>query len=183
MLHLLWVFAVGVLGWFAAYFFGVPLINILIVRRQIHQELMFSSNIMLLCKEPLFHEHNQRSFEDVQQRIRKLGARLSSLNTSLYQPLPFILRRVGYDFGGAARNLRHLFTELEDDERSLTRYRVEVALRLPHSEESHDGSRETADRQCSRGAISHRVCCGSHVDTVVIGSKSPHQLRIGAGRG
>jgi hypothetical protein len=63
---------------------------------------------------------------------------LAALNTSLHQPLPFILEKLGYDLDAAAENLLHLSIELDEGERSLTRRRVEIALRLPSATERHE---------------------------------------------
>jgi DNA-binding transcriptional regulator WhiA len=42
---------------------------------------------------------------------------------------------LGYKIDDAAKNLLRLAAEFEDDDRALSLYQIEVALRLPHSDE------------------------------------------------
>jgi hypothetical protein len=135
MLHILWALAGVVVVWFAGKFFGVPLIEIMVLRRQVHQGLMISSKVKLKNKDWYLH---QEVLDNMRRDIGEFGSRLAALNTSLYQPLSFILEKLRYDLDGAAANLLHLSIELDEGERSLTRRRVEIALRLPTSTESHE---------------------------------------------
>ena len=67
--------------------------------------------------------------------MRRLGSKLSALNTSFYRPLSHLLFILGYKIDNAAKNLLRLSAEFEDDDRALSLYQIEVALRLPHSDE------------------------------------------------
>ena len=144
MLHVLWPFALGVFGWFVANFFGAPLLDILLLRREIHQELIFLWDVRLLSDDRALREHQ---FDDAVRRIGKLGARLSALKASLYQPLQSVVRKLGYDLEGAGRDLLNLSTELDDDQRLLIRRHIEIALRLPQSQGSYDRSLEMTERR------------------------------------
>jgi hypothetical protein len=73
-------------------------------------------------------------FRDAQKTIRRLGSKLNALNASLYRPLLYVLHAMGYDPKDAAKKLLGLSTQYEEDDRAVTRYQVETALRLPHSE-------------------------------------------------
>lgn len=144
MLHLLWPFVLGVFGWFVANFFGAPLLDILLLRREIHQELIFLWDVRLLSDDLALREHQ---FNDAARRIGKLGSRLTALKGSLHQPLQFIVSKLGYDLDDAGRDLRYLASELDDDKRLLIRCQVEIALRLPHFQGSYDRSSEMTERR------------------------------------
>jgi hypothetical protein len=140
MLSVLWPFLIGVLGWIAANFAGKPLIEFLSLRKEIQEELIFLSNVYSPRKETReygeeAYNNERRMFSDAQTTIRRLGSKLNALNASLYKPLPYVLRAMGYDLNDAAKKLLGLSTQYDDNDRTLTRYGVEVALRLPHSEE------------------------------------------------
>jgi hypothetical protein len=144
MLHVLWPFALGVFGWFVANFFGAPLLDILLLRREIHQELIFFWDVRLISADRALREHQ---FDDAGRRIGKLGSRLIALKASIYEPLQSIVSKLGYDLDGAGRDLLNLSTELDDEERLLIRCRVEIALRLPQSQGSYDRSLEMTERR------------------------------------
>ena len=140
MLRVLGTFLVGAIGWFAANFFGKPWIEFRTLRKEIQEELTFSVNDDLPSKLTLFEQGDvyndeKKRFYDAQENIRLLGSKLSALNTSLYRPLSYLLQTRGYKLNVAARNLLWLSKQFDADGRALTRYKIEVALRLPHLEE------------------------------------------------
>jgi hypothetical protein len=140
MVHILWPLAASVMAWFAGKFFGAPLLDVLILRRQIHQEFLILSKVKLISGDPYHYPDQSRSLDNVQRNIRELGSRLSALTTSLHQPLPFMLGKLGYDFDSAAGNLFQFSVEADDRTQSLVRRQVEIALRLPLSEKSKERS-------------------------------------------
>ena len=131
MLHVLWPLAGGVIAWFAAKLLCGPLIDIMILRRQIHQEFLVLSKEKLLSEDWCLHLDQQRAQDGAWGRnIGEFGTRLTALNASLRQPLPFILERLGYDLDRAAANLRRLSSEWDGSERPVMRHQIEIALRL-----------------------------------------------------
>jgi hypothetical protein len=140
MLRILWPFAAGVIVCFTGKFFGAPLVDVMILRRRIHQELLILSKVKLIGMDFYLYQDKSRVLDDARRNIREFGSRLSALTTSLHQPLPFILGKLSYDFDGAAANLLQLSVEADDRAQTLARRQVEIALRLPLSEESDEGS-------------------------------------------
>jgi hypothetical protein len=138
MLHILWPLTGGVIGYFAAKLFCGPLIDILTLRRQLHQELLISSDVKLLSEDWCLQLVRQRGRDNARCNIGEFGSRLTALSGSLCQPLPFILKRLGYDFDIAAANLLRLSDEWADSERSVIRHQIEIALRLCPWGEGHE---------------------------------------------
>jgi hypothetical protein len=158
MLHVLWPLAGGVIAWFAAKLLCGPLIDIMILRRQIHQEFLVLSKEKLLSEDWCLHLDQQRAQDGAWGRnIGEFGTRLTALNASLRQPLPFILERLGYDLDRAAANLRRLSSEWDDSERPVMRHQIEIALRLRPCREVHD---------CKANAIQAKSKLYAHHDEI-----------------
>ena len=158
----LWPFGVGVFGWFtgilgavcgwlARNFLGKSILEFVKVRQEIQKELTYLSNVDLPSSRTFRegtaadYEEEVRIFAEARGKVRRLGSKLSALNTSFHRPLSYILRILGYKIDDAAKNLLRLSAEFEDDDRALSLYQIEVALRLPHS-----------DKKLAKSIIEHR---------------------------
>ena len=165
----LWPFGVGVFGWFtgilgavcgwlARNFLGKSILEFVRVRQEIQKELTYLSNVDLPSSRTFRegtaedYEEEVRIFAEARGKVRRLGAKLSALNTSFYRPLSYLLRILGYKIDDAAKNLLRLSAEFEDDDRALSLYQIEVALRLHHSDEKLAKSIiEHRERRLGRG--------------------------------
>jgi hypothetical protein len=135
----------GILGavfsWLALNFPGKSILEFVKVRQEIQEELTNLSNVDIPSSQTFCegtaadYEEEVRIFAEARGKVRRLGSKLSALNTSFYRPLSFLLRILGYKIDDAAKNLLRLSAEFEDDDRALSLYQIEVALRLPHSDE------------------------------------------------
>ena len=149
MFNMLWPLFSGLggilgvtVGWFVLNFLGKPFLEFLTLRKEIQEDLIYLSNVYPPSQQT-FHEGTEEDyqnevtkFRDARDKMRQLGSRMISFSTFLTKPLPYILQRwMGYDLDVAARNLLGLSTEFETIDITIRRYRIEVALRLPHSEE------------------------------------------------
>ena len=128
----------AVFGWPALNFLGKQILEFVKVRQEIQEELTNLSNVDIPSSQTFRkgtaadYEEEVRIFAEARGKVRRLGSKLSGLNTSFYRPLSYLL---GYKIDDAAKNLLGLSTEFEDDDRALRLYQIEVALRLPHSDE------------------------------------------------
>jgi hypothetical protein len=131
---------VGVLSWFAVNLFGKSFLDFLALRKEIHEELIFLSDVNPPSEQTLHegaeedYKEEVRIFSDARQKVRRLGAKMSALNASVYLT-PYLLRNLGFDLDSAAKNLLALSTAFEPEDRTVARYMVEVALRLPRFNE------------------------------------------------
>jgi hypothetical protein len=92
----------------------------MILQRQIHQELLISSKVKLTTGVFYLYQDQSRTLVGLRRNIRECGSRLTALNTSPSPPpLPFILKRWGYDFDGAAAKLLQFSMKVDDHEQSL----------------------------------------------------------------
>jgi hypothetical protein len=133
----------GILGvffsWLTLNFLGKPFLEFRKVRQEIQEELTYLSNVDPPSQTTLYegteedYAEEVKIFYDARRTMRRLGSKTSAL--SLDWPLPYILHIFGYDLDKATKNLLHLSSEFESAKRTLSRYYVESALRLPHAEE------------------------------------------------
>jgi hypothetical protein len=145
MLQVLGTFFVGALGWIAANFVHKPLIEFLSLRREIQEELILLSHVHLPLEETKEEQGDEAYNEQIQmfwearKKIRQLGSKLSAyntfLNTPLLTPTSCLLHVMRYEIDDAAKQLLRLSTAYDNEDEAVTRYRVEVALRLPRSNE------------------------------------------------
>jgi hypothetical protein len=131
----------AVFGRLARNFLGKSVLEFVKVRHEIQKELTYLSNVDLPSSQTFRegaaaeYEEEVRIFSDARGKVRRLGSKLSALNTSLYRPMSYLLLILGYKIDDAAKNLLRLSAEFEDDDRALSLYQIEVALRLPHFDE------------------------------------------------
>jgi hypothetical protein len=139
--------ALGAIGWFGANLLINPWVEVLKLRKEVQEELTFLSNVDppnsgTLCEQGEEAYQNEiQMFQDSQQRIRQLGAKVSAhgtlLDTRPFSVTSCLLRAFGYQINEAGKELLWLSSAYEDRHTAVKRYRVEVALRLPHSNEDY----------------------------------------------
>ena len=144
---LLWSFGVGALGWLTAWlatnFVGKPLIDFFALRREIQEELTFSKDVSLPDMGIKYeygdeaYDKERTIFDAAQTQFRKLGSKLIALNTYLFPPLRHLLRAMGFKIEDAAKHLLGLSRPCDEEERTVNRYQLEIALRFPHLDERH----------------------------------------------
>jgi len=124
-----------------------PWLEFLALRKDIQEELIFLFDLLRPPNISTKYEHGDeaynaenRDFYDAQKKIRQLGSKLSAhntfLNSSPFRPTSYLLRKLGYKIDDASKKLLRLAQEYDQDDIIVTRYEVETALRLPHSEAS-----------------------------------------------
>lgn len=74
----------GVAGWLAASFFGRPLLEFYELRRDVHQEILFTDNIGTLELRP---DGNRAKFDEAVITLRRLGTKLHAFNVRSRYPL------------------------------------------------------------------------------------------------
>jgi len=133
----LWPLGVGVFGWFtgilgavfgwlARNFLSKSMLEFVKVRQEIQEELTYLSNVDLPSSQTFCegtaadYEEEVRIFAKARGKVRRLGSKLSALNTSFYRPLSYLLRILGYKIDDAGKNLLRLSTEFEDDDRAVS---------------------------------------------------------------
>jgi hypothetical protein len=176
--HIFGPFVLGALGWFAVNFFGKPLLDFLTLRKEIQEELTFLANVGPPENSTLYERGDEayaeevKAFRDFHRSIRRLAAKMSAMGVSLEIPLYKLASRaldtMGFRVHDATKQLLSLSTwHYEDDDRILARYRVEVALRLPHAEE-----------RLVESIIEYRSQETRHEDAELT-PISPHEIRPG----
>jgi hypothetical protein len=141
----LWSLGAGAIGWFAVNLAVKPWLEFLALRKEIQEELTFLLDTHRPPNVDTKYEHGDEAynterqmFYDAQKKIRQLGSKLSAHNTFLssspFRPTSYLLRKLGYKIDDASKKLLQLAKEYDWDDITVTRYQVETALRLPHSE-------------------------------------------------
>jgi hypothetical protein len=116
----------GAAGWFAASFFGKPLLDFLNLRREVHEEIIFTANIGQMISST--SEHDQ-----AQDTLRRLGARMQATHASALSLLRWFLSKAGYDLVMAGGGLIGLSNALEHltGTRDFHTNSIRVGLKLP----------------------------------------------------
>ena len=122
--HLLLAAAAAVVGWFVVQFFARQLLEFYELRKQIHEELVFTANI---------GDANSIGFDKGVDDLRRLSAKLDALNRSLSVGSHRYLVWRGYELEKAAGGLRGLSNNLgrRGYDKAYSRFSIETALRLP----------------------------------------------------
>lgn len=119
-------FLLGVVGWLVTSFFAKPLLDFLNLRTQVHEEIVFTSNVgHVIAGTPDSNE--------AVAMLRRLGARVEATNVTASVVLRWFLSNVGFDLANAASGLIGLSNSLanEDGGRAVHKNSIQVGLRLP----------------------------------------------------
>ena len=147
----LWSLGAGAVGWFAVSFAVKPWLEFLALRKEIQEELIFLSDLLHPPNLGTLYENGDEAdkvkeaynveteiFYDTQKKIRQLASKLTAhntfLNSSPLKPTSYMLCKLGYKIDEASKKLLQLAKAYDEDDITVTRYQVETALQLPHSE-------------------------------------------------
>ena len=130
MEHQMWPaiasFSFGILGWLAISFFAKPYLDFLILRGQVHEEIIYTANVGSLAM-------NTPDYYKAVESLRRLAARVKAAKVSASRPLGWFLSFRGYDLEKAGTGLIGLSNSLatDDGSRGIHRNSVQAGLKLP----------------------------------------------------
>jgi hypothetical protein len=117
-------FLLGVAGWLVTNFFAKPFLDFLILRGQVHEEILFTANIGQMSRVA--------PCEAARDSLRRLGAKLEATNTTASPPLRWFFSKCGYDLAGASAGLIGLSISLEEPpHKAIHTNKIQVGLKLP----------------------------------------------------
>jgi len=117
----------GVLGWLVTNFFAKPLLDFLNLRKQVHEEIVYTGNVGAMVAET-------PAFDKAVDALRRLGAKVQATAVTDSVILHWFLAKCGYDLHKAGRGLIGLSNTLhmqQDGSRAVQTNWVQVGLKLP----------------------------------------------------
>ena len=103
----------AVCGWLARNFPGKSILEFVKVRQEIQEELTYLSNVDLPSSQTFCegtaadYEEEVRIFAEARGKVRRLGSKLSALNTSFYRPMSYLPLILGYKIDNASAGEAH----------------------------------------------------------------------------
>jgi hypothetical protein len=116
----------GVGGWLVTSFFGKPFVEFLELRKQVHEEIVYTDNIGLM-------QLSTPDYDVAVASLRRLGAKVQAIDAAAAWPLRPFLNYMGYDLPTAGRGLVGLSNSLaqQDGSRAVQKSWVQTGLKLP----------------------------------------------------
>jgi len=135
----IWPFVFGAFGCFVANFFARPFLDFLVLRSEVHEEIIFTGNVGPMTAD-------KPDYVVAVDSLRRLGAKMQAMDVRVRTPLAQVpllslaqapLRRflpaLGFDLATAGRDLIGLSNALLAVGRPFHVDRIEVAMKLPRS--------------------------------------------------
>ena len=125
------------LVWLTVQFFGMPCVRFFRLRTEARETMDLTANVSNRDIDPA-------RYENASEALRKVGIRIGALYETSLPPVPWVLKRLGYDLPGAKGALIGLSNSLSDKTggRAQCRIDAEVALQLSLSYASRPGARD-----------------------------------------
>ena len=123
----------GLVGWFAARFFGTPFLDFHNLRTQVHEEVIFTANLNPIAAETPRYD---KAYDNAAESLRRLGAKVQATNVTATRPLRWFLSKQGYDLVDAGKNLIGLSNSLAMPDRAHHIDKIQAALKLPREYET-----------------------------------------------
>ena len=118
-------FAVGAIGWWVTHWIANPITEFERTRKAVREEMYYTRHVQ--------KDWRNDRIEQAEDVIRRLAARIEAASASASKPVRWYFRCRRYDLPTAYSGLTGLSNAFRatTEERAISRYEVESALRLP----------------------------------------------------
>ena len=125
------------LVWVTGRFFGKPCMRFFRLRTKARETMDLTANVSNWDMDPA-------RYDNASEALRNVGIQIGALHETSLPPVPWVLKRLGYDLPGAMGALIGLSNSLGDKTggRAQCKFDAEVALKLSLSYASRPGSRD-----------------------------------------